>query len=186
MKKSTLLSITLATVVALTVGSSSARAALHIKFDGIDGESNDFIHKDWCDAISFSHGFSKDKDSNPTRRRGGVIVDDLVFTKEMDKASPKIAEAVLKRTVFPKVEIHLTGTFGGARKTYLAYELKNVLITSYAISGSGNAEFGPPTEEISFSFEEIKVSYTKYDQGGNLEDIIEFRWVVEDDDDDDG
>jgi len=179
MKKSTLLAITLAAVAALAAGSSSARAALHIKFDGIDGESNDVIHKDWCDALSFSHGFSKPQDaSGAVWRRGDAIVDDLVFTKELDKASPKIAEGLLKGRVYPKVEIHLTGTFGGARKTYLAYELKNVWITSYAISGSGNSD-SVPMEEISLSFEEIKMSYSVLDQGGNLEEIIEFSWKIE-------
>lgn len=160
-------------------GSSTASAALYIKFDGIDGEAKDKDHKDWCDVLSFSHGFSKPQDPNASRRRGDVIVEDFVLLHEIDKASPKIAEAVLKGTVFPKVEIHLTASYTDAgRVTYLAYELKNVSINSYAISGSGNSEF-VPTEEISLSFEEIKVTYTDHDEAGKVEDIIEFNWKVE-------
>ena len=100
------------------------------------------------------------------RRRGDVVLDDVVCVKEIDKASPKLAESICNGKVFPKVEIHLTASYTDAgRVTYYAYELKNVQVTSYNISGSGQAE-QVPTENFSLNFEEIKVTYTECDAAG--------------------
>ena len=110
--------------------------ALFIKFDGVDGEAKDKDHKSWSDLLSMSWGVHKAGGgaTGQTRRRGVATVDDVVITKELDKSSPKLAEAVLSGKVFPKVEIHNTATYGEGRATFLKYELKNVAITSHSIS----------------------------------------------------
>ena len=75
--------------------------------------------------------------------------------------------------VVPKLEIELTSTYGGARATYLKYELTNVMITSYQISTSGNDEAGPPTVVVGNNFEEIKVTYTEMDDSGSSKGNVE-------------
>ena len=82
--------------------------AAHINFDGVDGEARDEDHKGWSDLVSFSRGIHKPMAdaTGSGRRRGDVVWDDLVCGNEPDKASPKLAEAVCKGKVFPKVEIH--------------------------------------------------------------------------------
>jgi type VI secretion system secreted protein Hcp len=155
--------------------------AAYIKFDGIDGEAQDKDHKAWSDIISFSQGLSQPGSgaTGQTRRRGDVIVHDVVVNKEMDKASPKIAESICNGKVFPKVEIHLTASYTEAgRVTYYAYELKNVLVTSYQVSGSGQSE-SVPMEDFSLNFEEIKVTYTENDAKGKKLGKIEYNWKVE-------
>jgi type VI secretion system Hcp family effector len=108
-----------------------------------------------------------------------VIVEDIACVKELDKSSPKLAEAVCKGKVFPKVEIHLTASYTNAgRQTYYAYELKNVLVTSYNISGEGQAE-AVPTETFSLNFEEVKVTYTECDNTGKKKGNVEYQWKVE-------
>ncbi len=59
--------------------------------------------------------------TGPTRRRGDVILDDLTATKELDKASPKISEAVTKGKVFPKVEIDVSTSFTEGRQPDTSY-----------------------------------------------------------------
>lgn len=155
--------------------------AAYIKFDGIDGEAMDKDHKNWSDIISFGQSITQPGGSatGPTRRRGDVILDDIAVTKELDKASPKIAESVCKGKVFPKVEIHLTASYTDAgRVTYYAYELKNALVTNYNISGSAQSE-DVPTEDFSLNFEEIKVTYTETDQKGKSKGNVEYSWKVE-------
>ncbi len=84
-----------------------------------------------------------------------------------------------KGKVFPKVEIHLTASYTDAgRVTYYAYELKNVLVTSYNISGSGQSE-DVPMEDFSLNFEEIKVTYTETGQYGQKEREGRVTWKVE-------
>ena len=155
--------------------------AAYIKFDGVDGEAQDKDHKAWSDLASFGQGLHQPGAgaTGPTRRRGDVIVDDLTCSKELDKASPKIAEAVCKGKVFPKVEIHLTASITDAgRVTYYAYQLTNVLVTSYEIGGSGQAE-DVPMETFSLNFEEIKVTYTECDSKGKKKGNVEYSWKVE-------
>lgn len=155
--------------------------AAYIKFDGVDGESQDKDHKNWSDLHSFSQMMHKPGAgaTGATRRRGDVILEDIQCTKELDKASPKLAEAVVKGKVFPKVEIHLTAsTTDAGRVTYYAYELKNVLVTSYQISGVGQSE-SVPVDAFSLNFEEIKVTYTETDAKGGKKGNVDFSWKVE-------
>ena len=164
-----------------TISSSSgALTSMYVKFEGVDGEAEDKDHKGWSDILSFSQGQSSAVGSTgSTRLRGDVVFEDIVVVKELDKASPKLAEAVCQGKVFPKVEIHLTRSYKNTGLvTYYTYELINVLIVDYRIGGSGYSEH-IPTEEISLSFEEIKVTYTEFDEGGRAKGNVEYTWRVE-------
>lgn len=155
--------------------------AAYIKFDGIDGEAKDKDHDKWSDIASFSQAIHKPGagQTGPTRRRGDVVLDDVMIVKELDKASPKLAEAVCLGRVFPKVLIHVTASYTDkGRITYYAYELKNVQVMSYTVSGAGQSE-AVPTEEFSLNFEEIKVTYTENGPDGKAKGNIEYTWKVE-------
>lgn len=154
--------------------------ALFIKFDGIDGECNDKDHKNWSDLLSLSWGLHKAGAgaTGQTRRRGVVTVEDVVVTKEVDKSSPKLAEAVCSGKVFPKVELHDTASYGETRATFLKYELKNVLVSSHNLSAAGGGD-AVPTETVSLNFEEVKQTYTEYDAKGAKKGNVEMTWKVE-------
>lgn len=154
--------------------------ALFIKFDGIDGECNDKDHKNWSDLLSFSWGLHKAGAgaTGQTRRRGVVTVEDVVVTKEVDKSSPKLAEAVCSGKVFPKVELHDTASYGETRATFLKYELKNVLVSSHNLAAAGGGD-AVPTETVSLNFEEVKQTYVEYDAKGGKKGNVEMTWKVE-------
>ena len=155
--------------------------ALFIKFDGIDGEAKDKDHKGWSDILSLSWGLHRAGSgaTGQTRRRGVVTVEDVVCTKEYDKSSPKLAEAVCSGKVFPKVEIHNTTTYGeGNRATFLKYELKNVLVSSHNVSAAGAGD-AVPTEAMSLNFEEVKQTYVEYGADGKKVGNVEMTWKVE-------
>jgi len=180
-------------------------SSAYIKFDGIDGESQVAGHVGWSEIVSFSQGISQPGgvDTSITRRRGDVVFTDIVIVKEVDKASPKLAESICKGQVFPKVEIHLTGPSEGStcQGTFYTYELTNVLITKYEVSGSNPLAYtlinpapdvtmpssGPfivqavdaPVEEISLTFEEIKVTYTECDSTGKAKGTVEYSFKIE-------
>lgn len=153
-------------------------SSMYIKFEGVDGEAEDKDHKGWSDILSFCQGQSLPTGATgPTRRRGDVLMEDIVVVKELDKASPKLAEAVCRGKVFPRVEIHVTAAYTDAgRVTYYAYDLKNVLISSYRISGGQSEDV--PMEEISLGFEEMKVTYTEIDETGASKGNVEYEWKV--------
>jgi type VI secretion system secreted protein Hcp len=151
----------------------------YIKFDGVDGESLAKGHEKWSDLFTFSQVVHKSGSgqTGAARRRGTVLLDDLRCSKLLDKASPKIAEAVCSGKVFPKVEIHVkTSTTNSGRETYYKYELKDVMVTSYSVSG-GNQD--KPMEDFSLNFEEIKVTYTEMDEKGSKKGDVAYGWNVE-------
>jgi len=155
--------------------------AAYIKFDGVDGEAQDKDHKNWSDLLSVNQGMTQPGagSTGPTRRRGDVILEDFHCVKELDKSSPKIAESVCKGKVYPKVEIDFTAsTTDEGRKTYYRYELKNVMVTSYNLSGEGQSE-AVPVENFSLNFEEFKVTYTETDRAGKTKGNVEYSWKVE-------
>jgi len=179
-------------------------SSAYIKFDGIDGESKSLGHEGWSEIVSFSQPIHKPGlSTDVTRRRGDVLLEDIVVVKQIDKASPKLAEAICKGTVFPKVEIHLTGPSEGStcQGTFYVYELTNVLLTSYKVTGSNPLAYalvspapdtilpysGPfivqavdaPMEELSINYEEIKVTYTECDSTGKSKGNVEYSWKVE-------
>jgi type VI secretion system secreted protein Hcp len=155
--------------------------AVFAKYDGIDGESNDANHGKWIDVLSVDWGAHKPGGgaTGQSRRRGAAIVEDMHLTIEYEKAAPKLMEKLLTGEVIKKLEIEHTATYGGARATYLKYELKNVAITSMNNSASGNDAAGPPTITIGNNFEEIKVTYTEYDDEGKSKGNVETSFKVE-------
>ena len=153
--------------------------AAYIKFDGVDGESKAAGNEKWSDLESFGQAIHKSGSgaTGAARRRGTVLLDDIQCSKLMDKSSPKIAEAVCLGKVFPKVEIHVkTSTTGTGREPYYKYELVNVMVTSYHVSGGSQDK---PHENFSLNFEEIKVVYTEMDEKGSKKGDVKYGWKVE-------
>ena len=185
--KAALHNTALAAFATVTLLSSSpvSTAAVFAKHDGIDGESADANHDKWIDVLSIDWGMHRPGGgaTGATRQRGAVVVEDLTLTMDYEKASPKIAEKCLMGEVIPKLEIELTSTYGGARATYLKYELTNVMITSYHMNSGGDKDGDGvqdrPLASVSLNFEEIKVTYTENDAAGNKKGNVEYSWKVE-------
>ncbi len=153
--------------------------AIFTKYDGVDGESADANHDKWIDVLSIDWGSHKPGGAatGQSRRRGGVIVEDMRLTMEYEKSTPKLLEKLNMGEVIPKLEIEQTANYGGSRATYLKYELKNVQVTAFDVNASGNDE-SPPTVTIANNFEEYKVTYTEYDSEGNKKGNVETTWKV--------
>ena len=149
------------------------------KYDGVDGESQDANHDKWIDILAIDWGANKPGGgaTGTSRRRAAAEVRDFVIVFEYEKASVKVLEKLLRGEIIPKLEIELTATYGGSRATYLKYELKNVQLTSYDVNGS--ADGSPPTVTVANNFEEIKVTYTEYDNEGNKKGNVETSWKRE-------
>ena len=176
MRATTLFMVLVLGVIAVgSLSINDAYGAAFVKYDGIDGEAVDASHDKWIDVLSIDWGTKQTTD-----KKGNVVsvVQDMFITMEYDKASPKILEKSLKGEVIPKLEIELTATYGGARATYLKYELTNVLVTSYQTNASGDDAVGSPTVVVGNNFEEIKVTYTEYDDAGSSKGITEVEYRV--------
>ncbi len=152
--------------------------AVCVSFGDIEGESEDIDHEGWIDLLSFKQGqYIPASSIGAAAGRASSVFEEIAMGKELDKASPKLAEAVSLGKILPKVDVHVTRALpDGTRVTYYAYELKNIVLTSYRVRGTTGIDI--PLEDVSLSFEQIKVTYTKYDDSGRYESIVEYDWDV--------
>jgi type VI secretion system secreted protein Hcp len=140
----------------------TAAVDMYIKLPDIDGESVDENHDKWIDVLSIDWGAHKPTaGENAARRRGDVILEDVTMTKEYDASSPKIMLACANGTHFPSVELEAPER-PGAKATYMKYELKNVMITSYSIDATGER----PMETIKMTYQ--KVDATEIDESSRV------------------
>lgn len=156
--------------------------AVFAKYDGVDGESKDTNHDKWIDVLSIDWGIHRPGGgmTGATRRRGAAVVEDLTLTIEYEKATPKLQEKCLKGEIIPKLEIEQTSTYGGARATYLKYELTNVLITSVKMRAEAGDDGETGTVVVGCIFDEIKVTYTEIDrESGRAKGNVEYSWKIE-------
>lgn len=145
-------------------------APIYIKIDDIEGEVADTAHFKWslAESVAFEVDRSGGPDADPQ-------FGDFVFVKKADRASPKLMEACVTGTFFSNASFDLTRELpGGGERAYMRYRFSDVLVSSYSVHGSAGGE-SLPTEDITFSHEQIKVSYRGvrktyliYDENGQL------------------
>jgi len=166
-------SLAAAVTLALT---PSADAGVFLKFDGIVGESQDTKHDGWSDLLSFGYSLERE----PSSGAGGqqLKINDIVCVKELDKASPLLAQALLTGQTMPKVTIDSTKIVGdGSEQSFLTVELTKVqLVTNKVNVKSDIGEVS--AEELSFNYETIKVTYTSFDSAGRPTGTVEYEWDV--------
>ena len=134
-----------------------------LKIEGIDGDSTDDRHRGEIEVISFHHNLTQSVTgtASSTGNISGQRVDmgRFTITKQLDKASPKLAGESAKGTVFPHVILSLSSATGN-KAEYMSYKLSNVIISSVNVGGNAGAEGGVPFEEIGFSFTKIEWKFT--------------------------
>ena len=172
---------------ALFGATTTTEAAAYIKIGDIKGEATDSGHEEWINLESMSSPIFRSVPegvSGSQRSRGSTTLGDIVVVKELDKSSPKLAEAVCNGTHIQEVEIvftkDVTGSDGTTKQEpYLTYKLKNVIVTSYKFHGKADNN-PPPPEEFSLNYTEIEWSYTPFDpKTGAKGSPVEASWKVE-------
>ena len=174
MKKAALLFVLISTCNFMVAQNSH----YFIKFEGIDGESKDSEHREWCDLESFNQQIhikdNTSRDSRTATRDSRIAKGKTIsVVKKIDKASPKIMESLTSGQRIPEVNIDVVRRSADRNKVYYQYELKEVFVTKYNIKTN---ESDRPTEEITLKFEEQKVIYTLYDNRGQVAGRFETVW----------
>jgi type VI secretion system secreted protein Hcp len=150
---------------------------LFIKIDGIKGESTDKGHKEEIEVLSFSHGVSQ---MAPVRSTAGggtgerCSHQDFSFAKLTDKATPLLNKFVCKGDHIPMVHFYCRRASGAGPIDYMVYEMKDVVITSYSISGASEV----PMENISLNYGSIKWTYTEADDKDGKIGAVEATWSL--------
>jgi type VI secretion system secreted protein Hcp len=154
----------------------------YIKFDGLEGEAQDFNHKGWTDIVDFRQGFHKPTRPGATgveRRRADTQCDEVAVTMLLDKTAPKLAEALCKGKVFPKVQVRVTTSYADAgRVPVVEYELKDVVVTDFGFGGGVQHE-EVPHGLVSLNFNEVLMTYYEYGPEGKLKGKVSMTWKTE-------
>jgi type VI secretion system secreted protein Hcp len=148
---------------------------IHIKFDGVEGESTHESHKGEVEALSWSWGVT-----NAAPGPGGgsgtgrATPGDLHFMHTYDKASPLLAKKCAQGVHFPTVVLTARKA-GEGQRDFLRITMKEVFITAVAPSGSSGGDI---VESVSMSYGQIEFSYKPQTATGGLGGEVKFGWNV--------
>lgn len=152
----------------------AASADYFLKIDGIPGESTDEKHKDWIEVDSWSWGVSQTNTGHGGGGNGSgkVNVQDLNFTKRIDKASPLLFKACASGQHIKQVTLTARKA-GGRQDDYLKYNFFDVFCDATKHSGTG---IDLPKEEVSFTYGKITMEYKQQNQKGGIGGTFTAGW----------
>lgn len=160
MKRSSL--VLIAVAGALLVSGASTAAPIYMQYEGVDGSVTAAGHDKWIELNSVQWGVPLPAPP-PAPAPAGVATGgpgSLRIVKRVDKASPLLSKAATSGKVVPAVQVDIPKGSAPGTTPYLRYELKNVMITSYSVSGQGSGD-PIPTESISFNFAKMEHKYAE-------------------------
>jgi len=138
--------------------------AIYMKFGDIKGSVTTDGFKDWIELGSFQWGVGRSVNSaakgSDTREGSEPSVSEVVVTKRMDKASPKLWQDAVGGDFSKEVTIAMTTTTKDKVEVYLQYDLKEVGLSGYSASGGSDDS---PGESLSLNFSAVTWKYTGRD-----------------------
>src|SRR3954453_19249420 len=151
---------------------------MFIKIGALKGESRDSVHKTEIDVLAWSWGISNSGSAHVGGGAGAgkCNVQDLSFTKYIDKSSPDLMLACCNGKHFDKATL-VVRKAGEQPLEYLTINLTEVLITSVSTGGSGGED--RLTENVTLNFAKVQVTYTEQDpQGKPKTPAKEMTWNI--------
>jgi len=146
--------------------------------DGVKGEAQDKEHKDEIDVLAWSWGASQ---SGTTHTGGGggagkVNVQDLSFTKWVDKATPVLTKFCCNGKHIK--EAKLTVRKAGEKPVeYVIITMTDLLISSVSHGGSGGED--RLTENVTLNFAKVVYEYQPQKADGSKDGgTVKMGWDI--------
>lgn len=149
---------------------------MFIKIGKLAGESVDKAHAGDIDVLAWSWGASNSGSAHVGGGAGSgkCNVQDLSFTKYLDKSSPQLMLATCAGTHFDKAVL-VVRKAGDKPLEYLKITLTEVLVTSVAYGSGGEDRL---TENVTLNFAAVTYEYTPQKADGGKGDAVVTRWDV--------
>ncbi len=138
---------------------------IFIKIGALAGESVDKKHTGDIDVLAWSWGMSNSGSTHAGSGSGAgkANVQDLSFTKYIDKSTPDLMLAACNGKHFDKAVL-VVRKAGETPLEYLTVTMTEVLITSVSTGGSGGED--RLTENVTLNFGKVKVDYVEQTKTG--------------------
>lgn len=136
--------------------------AIYMKLGDIKGDVTHESYKEWIECHSFQFGVGRGigtpVGAAANREASAPSISEVVVTKSMDGASPKIFEHSLSGAEGVKCEIAMVGT-GDPGTEICRYKLDKTLVSGYSLSSGGDR----PTESVSLNFTKVEYEMIELD-----------------------
>jgi type VI secretion system secreted protein Hcp len=152
---------------------------LKIEGPGLTGEAQILGHEEEIDVLSWSWGLRQNGTMHQVRGSGTgkASVQDLMLTKYVDAATPKLVLACLSGTQFQSATLTCLRVDGhGSRIPYLVIVMQKVIIA--AVDNGGTSGDEPFTEDLSLNFAEVIVRYSQQNQDGSVGEEVAIGWSI--------
>jgi type VI secretion system secreted protein Hcp len=148
---------------------------IHLKLNGIKGESTSVPHKDEIDVENWTWGVS----TAPGAGGGGAgagraSFTDLSFTHRVDRASPELWKACATGRHVRDAVLSVARS-GAGTQDYLVVKLSDVSVTSVALADTA-ADALVPLESVSLAFAKVEYSYKPQNPNGSFGAAVEFKF----------
>jgi type VI secretion system secreted protein Hcp len=148
--------------------------------EGIEGESQDSVMKSKkaidLESWSWSESQSGTSVHGTGAGAGKVSVQDLHFTKKMDKASPNLMGYCSQGKPI-KTATLTARKAGGTQEEFLKITMTDALISSYSTGGAAHSDI-VPSDQGSLNFAKIEMEYKPQKDDGSLGAAVKAGWDV--------
>jgi type VI secretion system secreted protein Hcp len=151
---------------------------IHIKIDGINGESTVNNHRDEVVVESWNWGVS-----NPAPVAGGgggstgrAIFADFTFTHRVDRASPLLWKTCATGQAIRTATLSVARS-GPAAQDYLTIKFSEVRVTSVALADTA-LDTQPALESVSLGYAKVDYQYRPQNPNGSLGAAVAFKFDI--------
>jgi len=150
---------------------------MFLKMLPIKGESKDAVHKEEIDVLAWSWGASQSGTTHLGTGGGAgkVNVQDLSFTKYVDKSSHLLLSGCAKGTHFTDALLTVRKA-GDKPLEYIKITMNEVMVTSVSTGGSGGED--RLTENVTLNFAKVKFEYTPQKGDGSGDATVNFAFDI--------
>src|SRR3954468_6286788 len=150
---------------------------MFMKLAGVDGESRDSKHPKSIDVLAWSWGMSNSGSAHTGGGAGAgkVNVQDVSFTKYIDKSSPDLMLACCNGKHYPTATL-VVRKAGTTPLEYLTLTLSEVMVTAVSTGGSGGED--RLTENVTLNFAKVKVDYKEQTATGTAGATPTMTWDI--------
>lgn len=145
----------------------------YLKIDGVNGQAKATGKAGFIDIGSFDFGVSQSVhpgSQGEDKHSGKASFTCLNVSKVVDKTSTDLFLACAKGHVYPNVKLTYDKPIkGGKQEEYFYLELTNAIIANASYGGGADH----PSEQVSFSFDKIKMGYKAENADGSLGGWVE-------------